>query len=286
MSIFPLDEEEIRYQIARIQELPPLPRSIKRLIEIICSEIDSPTELESIISYDQSLAAKVLQIANSTYYGCRGEVKTLSKAIVVIGLNQVRSICLCTLLMSLIASGATISRSHREFLWKHAFSTSMVASEMTGKRPWMNRNEASILGLVHDLGQMVLVTCFNEQFTAIMETAAKGGLPCWCVETRYGLAHSQLGKYLAARWTLPDVFKAVIEFHHCPERSETFKTEVRLIFLANILSNSREYPELTNDEATLSVCREMYISEDEWQEYQDNLVHVWSSVDQLWNLLG
>ncbi|MHC1730180.1 MAG: HDOD domain-containing protein [Syntrophobacteraceae bacterium] len=286
MSIYPLDEEEVRYQVSRIQELQPLPQSIQRLIEIIYSEIDSPRELESIICYDQSLATKVLRIANSTYYGYRGGVKTLSKAIVVIGLDRVKSICLCTLLVNLVANGAFISRFHRELLWKHAFSTSVIASEMTKKRRWISREEASVLGLVHDMGQMVLAVHFNEQFSAIMETAVRNKIPPWCVESQYGLAHTQLGKYLASRWAFPAVFQSVIEFHHCPVRSESFKTEVGLIFLANILSNSREYPELVKDEATLSVCREMYISEDEWQEHQDNLIHVWPIVDQLWSLLG
>ena len=73
---------------------------------------------------------------------------------------------------------------------------------------------------------------------------------------QYGLEHSQLGKYLASRWALPEEFKAVIEFHHSPERSKLFKTEVRLMHLVNVLSHSREYPELVNEESTLSQCRE------------------------------
>ena len=80
MAINPLDENEIRYQIAQIKELPALPQSIKRLIEIIHSEIDTPGELESIIGYDPSLVAKVVMVGNTSYYGYRRKSKDTFKS--------------------------------------------------------------------------------------------------------------------------------------------------------------------------------------------------------------
>ena len=281
----PLDENEIRYHIAQIKELPALPQSIKRLIEIIHSEIDTPEELESILGYDTSLVAKVVIIGNTSYYGYRGKVKTLPKAISIIGANQIKSICICTLLTNLLSNGRVISPAHREMLWKHSCASSKIAAEITKKRPWMNGDEAAVLGLLHDLGWIVMAMLFNEQFVAIFETAARRNIPPWCVETQYGLAHTQLGKYLASRWAFPESFKAVIEFHHSPEMSKSFKTEVRLMHLVDVLSHSREYPELLNDEFTLSNCRELYICEDEWQEIQERAQNIWPEVDQLWNLL-
>jgi len=90
MSFIPLDEKEIRYQVTQITELPPLPLSLKRLIEIIHSEIDTPEELENIIGYDPSLAANLVMVGNSSCYGYRGKVSTLSEAIQIIGVEQVK----------------------------------------------------------------------------------------------------------------------------------------------------------------------------------------------------
>lgn len=281
----PLDEQEIRYQISQIKELPSLTRSMQRIIEIIHSEVESASELESIIGYDQALAAKILRIANSTYYGCRGNVKNLAKSIVVIGFNQVKSICLCTLLMNMLSDGATIDPEQRERLWKHAFATSRIAAEMSRKRPWVSRDEAAAMGLLHDIGYVVMAAHFSERFKSIMDAAEKRKSPPWCVEVTAGISHTQLGRYVAVRWAFPESFRAVIEFHHSPDKSRAFAAETKLIFLANILSNSVGYPELLQDEATLSCCRELYISEEEWQEYQDGLELVWPEVDQLWNLL-
>ncbi|MCE5333706.1 MAG: HDOD domain-containing protein [Desulfobacteraceae bacterium] len=286
MSLNSLDEQEIRYQVSQIRELPPLPQSVQRLIEIIHDEIDSTDELVSIIRYDQGLTAKVLRIANSAYYGMRGEVKTVSGAVVLIGLNQAKSICLCTLLMNMLSGGVSIRPIHREQLWKHAFATSRIAAQMARKRPWLNPEEAAILGLLHDVGKLVMAMYFSKQFNSIMEIASQRRNPSWCVELQFGLTHTHIGKYLASRWGFPELFQAVIEFHHTPDMCSSYKTEVRLIHLANILSNSRTYPELLTDKATLSYCRDLYISEEEWQEHQDSLGHIWPEVDQLWTLLG
>jgi HD-like signal output (HDOD) protein len=286
MSVIPLDEKEIRYQVAQIKELPPLPLSLRRLIEIIYSEIDTPGELESIIHYDPSLAGKVLRVGNSTYYGLRRRVSSIPKAITVIGAEQVKSICICTLLMGLLSNANLISAAHRQMLWKHAFASSRIAGEMTTRRPWMSRNDAAVLGLLHDLGWIVMAAYFNEQFVAIFERAQRINIPPWCVETQYGLDHCRLGKYLASRWSLPEIFQAVIEFHHYPEKSDSFSTETRLISLVNVLSHSREFPELVNEESTLSRCRDLYISEEEWQEYQESVETIWPEIDQLWSLLS
>ena len=177
MPLNPLDEKEICLYISQIKDLPTLAQSIKRLIEIILYEIDSPQELESIIGYDQALMAQVLMIANATLYGYRGKVSTLSKAMTVIGHNRVKSICICRLLMSLVSSECVISAAHREMLWKHSWASSKIAAEITKRRPWINGEEAAVLGLIYDIGWLVMAVHFNEQFTAIFETASRMNVP-------------------------------------------------------------------------------------------------------------
>ncbi len=287
MPIKALHHKEIRYKVSQIAQLISLPHSLNRLIEIIQSEIGTPAELESIVHYDPSLVAEVLMVANSSHYGFRGQVNSISKAITVIGSDQVKAICVSTLLMGLLSNDTDlIGSALREMLWKHAFACSRIAARITKKRPWMSTDEAAALGLLHDLGWIVMATCFNEHFTAIFETAARKNIPPWFVEMQYGLGHCELGKYLASRWALPEVFKSVIEFHHFPDRANSFRTEVRLMHLVNVLSHSREYPDLLNEESTLSQCRELYISEEEWEEYQESMEMIWPEVNQFWNLLG
>lgn len=286
MTAIPLEDREVRYRLSKLRDLPPLPTSLKRLLEIIHTEVEVVGELESIVSYDPSLSAKVLSTANSAFYGYRKQVKTMAKAIEVLGTAQVKSICIYTLLMGIFSNGATISEAHRQMLWNHAFACSRIAVEVNRIRSWINLDEAALMGLLHDLGWIVMAAYLGEQFTDIFEIAKKKNIAPWKVETGYGLDHCKLGRYLAFRWALPEEIEAVMEFHHTPERSTSFSPEVGMMYLINVLSHSRDYPELLEEEATLVQCRKLRISEEEWEEYQEVAQRIWPEVEQLWKLLG
>ena len=286
MAVDPFDDAEIRCRLSKIKELPPLPTSLKRLMEIIHSEVDMPGELESIIAYDPSLSVRVLTAANSSFYGCRKQVSTLSKAIAIIGTAKVKSICIFTLLTGLFSNGASISEAHREILWKRAFACSRIAVEVNRIRSWMNPDEAAIMGLFHDLGYIAMAAYLSEQFTVVFDKSHDENIPPWYVEMRYGLDHGRLGGYLARRWALPDKLVRVVEFHHAPERSTAFMAEVGMMHLIDVLSHSSEFPALVDDQNTLFLCRKLYISEEEWEDYQRVTAGIWPEVEQLWSLLG
>lgn len=74
-------------------------------------------------------------------------------------------------------------------------------------------------------------------------------------------------------------------FHHQPEKSPSFKKEVELIALGNVLANSMQFPEHVDDDFTLMYCNDLFISQEEWEEYQERVKELWPDVDQFWSLL-
>jgi len=285
MSGSALDQEEIHYRFAQLQDPPPLPQALQRLIEIIQDEIASAKELESIVKYDQGLSAKVLRIANSAFFGLRSQITTLSRAIMTIGYFKVRAMCLSTLLMEFFSCPQSLDASQKEAFWKHAFATARIASEIAQKRPWVSREQAYILGLLHDLGRVLMAVHFPRHHRSIENLAESRKIPMWFAENQYGLTHTQMGKWAAVKWAFPDMFQMVMEFHHSPDKSPCHAPEVRIISLADVLAHSREYPLSANDDYTILCCKELFINEDEWSEHQDRLEEIWSEVDQLWDLL-
>jgi len=224
-------------------------------------------------------------VANSTYYGMRGNVPTLTKAMILIGFEQVKSLCLCALLMDMCSTQDSIEPEERERLWKHSFATARVASEMARTRPWVSPEKAYILALFHDLGRVAMAFSLQDHYRAIWGLSRNGKIPLWYAELQYGLTHTVVGKWLATRWNLPEVFQMVMEFHHFPEKSPAFKAEVKLVALANILVNSRENPELLDDEITSVYRKDLFIPETEWEACRKRLQDIWAEVDQLWTLL-
>ncbi|NTV41991.1 MAG: HDOD domain-containing protein [Syntrophobacteraceae bacterium] len=286
MEISLFDEQEIRCLVSRVIDLPPLPTALQRLVEIIQSEMGSLNDLERVIRYDQGLAARVLRIANSTYYGSRGQIRTIARALVLIGFEQAKRVCLCALLMELFSSGKALDPADREILWKEAFATAKFAGEIASRRPWVTPEEAYVLGLLHDIGRLVMAVYLPQHYQAVRELARHRKIPSWYAETEYGLSHSMIGKWVAVKWSLPEVFQRVIEYHHQPGWTPSFRSEVKLIYLANVLAISRDLPELLSDQQTLQFCSDLFITEDEWNFYQARVDFIWPEVDQFWNLLS
>lgn len=270
--------------VSQVKTLPTLVNS-RRMLEIIRGQTFTASELESLIRFDSSLAANLVITGNTSCYGHRGGVSTLSGAITLLGMERVKLMCLLSLMMNWLGSECAIGEPFRERLWKRSFVASKVAVEIARKRPWMNVEEAFLLGLIYDIGWLIMAVRFNEQFEAIIETAAEKSVPPWWIEARYGLSHSEIGRYLAAQRAFPESFKAVAAFHHFPERCKSFKTETTMICLVDVLAHSRENPEAVNEAITLSRCRRLFISEDEWCGYQKSLERIWFEADVLWGLL-
>jgi putative nucleotidyltransferase with HDIG domain len=279
------DKQEIRYRIAQISELPPVTGALQRLLEIIHNEVASSTELENVILYDQSLSAKILRLANSSFYGRRGNVDTIGKAIMLVGFEQIKSICLCTILMQLCADGKTLDPIQREKLWKHAFATARIASEIARTKPWINKELAYVLGLFHDIGRLAMAVHLSDYYTMLSELAEMRKIPPWVVESQWGIEHTEIGRWMCIKWALPEVFKRVVEFHHQPHQSPSHRSEVTLVYLADVLANFQRFPECVNDQFTLSCTRKLFLTEEDWELCIERSHAVWPQVDIFWALL-
>jgi HD-like signal output (HDOD) protein len=283
-SVLP-GREEAFHRVTRIADLPPLAGALQQLLEVIYSEVASVKDLERIILYDQALAAKVLRLANSSFYGTRGKVHTVSQAIMLIGFEPVKSVCLCVLLMQLYSDAPALAPSQRERLWKHAFATARMASEIVQFKPWLSKELAYVLGLFHDLGRLTMAVHFGDYYQMVTDLAKTRKIPPWFVESECGITHTEIGGWMSVKWALPEVFTRVMAYHHQPHQSPSHRPEVTLIFLANVLANSEHYSEYVNDQFTVSCSRQLCLTEEDWEQCIERSSAIWPQVDAFWALL-
>jgi HD-like signal output (HDOD) protein len=276
----------ILHRFAQIESLPPMPCSLRSLLRVVQNEKASAAELVELIENDEGLSAKILRISNSAYYGVRGKVQTLSRAVMTIGFHEVRSICLFSLLLGSFPVSGRFGRLHRERLWKHALATANHASGIARVRSWISREEAFDLGLLHDLGWLAMLVHYRDDFELVNQLAESEEIPLWEAESHFDLKHVQIGRWIAVKWGLPEAYESVMAFHHSPERSRSFQPQARIVFLANALSHCEEYPELVGCESVKVSCRALRISESEWQEHVGRVQDVKKEVNKLWQLLG
>ena len=105
-----------------------------------------------MISQDPSIFSQVLKGANSPYFGCRGTVKDIARAIVIIGIKEVRNMCISLCLMQQFSVARVSPAFDSSVFWKHTLLVALLAQELAGEQGCLPREEAYTLGLLHDPG--------------------------------------------------------------------------------------------------------------------------------------
>jgi putative nucleotidyltransferase with HDIG domain len=180
---------DYKRKIYAIRDLPTLPVIAQKVMRLADDDTTGMQKLATIISSDQALSARVLSLANSAYYGHRGTVSTIQRAMVVIGMNMLKQLSLSVLVCGTIGRGG---RDRAQF-WKHSFGTA-TASAMIAQRAGIKDDDVCFMaGLLHDIGKMILEMYFPN-------------------ETE--MDHTEVGSWMAERWQLPPALISAIGYHH------------------------------------------------------------------------
>lgn len=224
---------DIKKVIDKIKELPTLPDVVFKVNEVVNNPNTSASDLEQVISRDQAIAAKVLKLVNSAFYGLPGRVDTLSRAIPLLGFSTVRNIVLSLSMFDI----TPIENFDIKAFWRHSFSTSIVARTMAIADGIPEAETFSLAGLLHDLGKVMLIQHYAKEYQKVIDLMNKKKIQFLQAErTLYSIDHAQVGGILGEKWGFPANITASIAFHHNPEPSGDFIDFVGIIAAANVLT--------------------------------------------------
>ena len=236
-------EKRVELILQQLQQLPTLPNVAVRILEVTGREDSSAPEVVSLISSDQSLTSKILQLVHRASLGVKGEVNSVDRAVVLLGFDVVRSAVLAVSVFqafeSTLGSG---QRFQREAFWKHSIAVACCAellAEALGRQD-LPPTEAFVCGLLHDIGKVALDTILPKSFDRVVEAAdlLRGNLAD-LERSVIGLDHMVIGKRLAERWHLPSNVRDCIWLHgqHPDALPATVKNTalVNLVTLADTL---------------------------------------------------
>lgn len=202
-----------------IRDLPSLPLIVVELLNSFEQSDISISAMANKVSQDQALSAKTLRLANSSFYGLSRKVTTIQQAITVLGFDSVR-----TLITAAGVIGDFSSEKNERFdftnFWRHAIGTALCAKELA-RTLNLNQDYAFISGMLHDIGVLVLVTRFPQQYSRVM--TYRDQHDCYRIEAEravLGLDHAVVGRALAEYWKFPLVIQRSIANHHAPESQD------------------------------------------------------------------
>ena len=181
-------------------------------------ETSSLKAIGKIIVKDMGMTAKILQLANSAFFGVRGPVSTVEQAVNFLGLETVQALILVAHVFSQF-SEKHLSTFQVARLWEESLETGALAREIAkieGCTPF-ETEQAYTAGLLHDMGILVLAANCADQFSAILaEAAAKKGTVWELEQSEIGITHAELGAYMLGLWGLSDPIVEAVAYHHRP----------------------------------------------------------------------
>jgi putative nucleotidyltransferase with HDIG domain len=209
-------------RIKRIEVTPAIPVILLPLMELLKApsenvEID---EVVRLVSYDNAISAQCLRVANSPLFGLATPPRSVSAAVVSLGLRRVESI----LLTCCMGQAFPVKKWVLDpvVFWRHSLGCAMVCRKFSEKLTDSDGERAYMAGLLHDIGFLVNCLAFPDEFTKAMEVAQREQIPLDEAEqATMGFSHCESGAVLAAQWKLfPDTIQ-VIAHHHEVEKAES-----------------------------------------------------------------
>jgi putative nucleotidyltransferase with HDIG domain len=215
-----LDNKFVRLSIEKsLRDLPALPGIVARVLKETENQDASAQSIERLLSSDQALASKVLRVVNSAYYGLSGQVTSLSQAIMILGMPQVRNLVLSVSAVSTMKPKTPRQQEMLKLFWLHAFGTAAATQIIAQqKRMRVNDTEALFLGgLLHDVGKLFLYSMFTQTYDQVLKYAQDKEMPVRDAEMKLlGMDHAQIGATMARNWKLPSTLEQLIENHEGP----------------------------------------------------------------------
>jgi len=206
----------LREVLLEIEALPTLPVFIQHLLAALEAEDHTAQDLETILIKDPAISAKILRVANSSFFGLQGRVGTLKQAIVLLGTRLIQSLALSTSLIDILAYNKTVGYVPWRSYWIHSFACAWVCQRLVQRGFYCEVNEeAFICGLLHDLGRPVLWIYEANSYQKVLRKIQLEGLDAHLAETEVlGAHHGDVGGELAVWWKLPVTIQEAMQYHH------------------------------------------------------------------------
>lgn len=208
-----------------LQDLPPLPAVIMRVMQTVNDPTTSASDLNRLISTDQALASKVLRLVNSSYYGFPRKIATITNAVVILGFNTVRNLTTSLGVFNAFDAQGQKTALDRDAFWAHSMGVAVAASAIAKRKGIGTKSveEVFIGGLLHDIGKLFLDQYFPDQYAIAMKLAGAAKISIWEAEkTALGVGHALVGKRIAEKWNLPPSLTAMITLHHQPTYAKEY----------------------------------------------------------------
>ncbi|MGQ0629243.1 MAG: HDOD domain-containing protein [Phycisphaerales bacterium] len=213
-------EQAVSAAIREISHIATLPEITLKIIQLVESPTSTAQDLHNVISKDPALCTRILKVVNSAFYGLPGQIGSINRAIVLLGLNAVKNIAIAASLAKLFKGGSLTPTFTAKDLWTHAVAVGAASRMLAQQMKLGLTDEAFLAGLLHDVGVMVELQFDRNKLVEVVErceAASASPIDMMTVEDEiFGANHQDFGAGLCEKWKFPRSFIGVCGYHHRP----------------------------------------------------------------------
>jgi diguanylate cyclase (GGDEF)-like protein len=242
-------------------QLPILPVVAARLLELTAQEDTALTDIVNLIAQDMALSAKLLKVANSSFYSFPQQIVSINQAVSLLGIKAVRSLVLSFTFLSM-GEPQEKSLFNFDLFWERSLVGATAAKLIAELVPQVDTDEMFTIGLLQNIGQLIFALTVPSRYNHILELLAvsdKDVCEVSLEEEFLAVAHTTSGYEVARMWGLPPAILAAIRYHHdpaaYPDDNQQELLTVKIIYLADLVTKifyscapERHYKQL-HDEA-------------------------------------
>ena len=219
-------------------KLVSLPEIFIRVNQIMEDPKHDAKQLGDIISHDPALTARILRIVNSAYYALAVKIELVSRAVSVIGEQDLRNLILATSAVDVFKRMPN-QLVDIDLFWRHSVHTGIVARLLSRQCNILHGERLFVAGLLHDIGKLVLYYKETELSQQVLLHASENNGAVFLSEQEIiGYTHADVGGALIDAWQLADTLKEVVTYHHYPLKAKKYIMEASLVHIADCVVNS------------------------------------------------
>jgi len=216
--------------------LPLMPRVAERVLAHLRDPKSNMARIAKVIAEDQVMAADMLRMANSPLYRGLYKINNLQGAVTRLGGNAVRTFTLHQSLRAAMFQKKGVDVDLAEGIWCRSLASGCTMrglAHFTG----MDEEEASLIGLLHDIGNVIVLRVAHEQSAIAHHWIDSDTFEYLCLE-----CHQEFGELIADAWKLPDTLKELISSHHVePDREDPLRVHRLMLMLTDMINQMLEY---------------------------------------------
>ena len=222
-----------------VSSFPNMPRAGIKLRELLNKKDVPLTEIEEILRHDPGLAANVLRLANSAYFGLSKKVGSLKQAVMLLGVKRFAQIAVSACMsktMNKAVEGYNLSPGE---LWLHSIAVSNTAESLAKDRKISQTDDIFTPALLHDLGKLVLGKFVKKESNQIESLTGSGVSLVLAEHMVFGTDHAEIGALILNKWSFPLEIVDAVRWHHNPERIKNSKIQSDIVYLSNLMCQSK-----------------------------------------------